>query len=439
MKLPALSGFDPKAFEKYFKNTGWLFMGRIGSLLIKMLVGFLVANYLGAEQNGNIQYAYSFVFLFLCIASLGIDSLLVRELVSRPSEGPSLLGTAFIMKVIGGSLMIPLCIISYWLFDSSQTPSLFILILSFSGLFQSFTVIDSYFQAKVRSRYITIASIGGGSLVALFKAALVYYHYPLHWFVWATLADTAILAPAYILVYYSQKQSIRFWSFDTETAKELLIKSWPLIFSAILVSIYMKIDQVMIGTILGQKALGIYSTVVQLSEGFYFIPIVIVTSLFPAIISFRNTDPERYKIRLQNLYDLMVILSLAIAIGMSLCSEWIYSMVYKAEYQSGAAVLIVHVWAGIFVFLGSASGQYLIAEGYTGISLIRTSAGAVVNIVLNLILLPKMGIIGAAWATLFAYFIATFFLFFIPKTRAQALLMFKSLSLFSILQKVVKP
>jgi O-antigen/teichoic acid export membrane protein len=123
---------------------------------------------------------------------------------------------------------------------------------------------------------------------------------------------------------------------------------------------------------------------------------------------------------------------------MSFGSSIIYHIFYKPEFWPGARVLAVHVWAGIFVFLGSASGQYLIAEGYTKLSMLRTGVGAIVNIVLNIYFLPAYGILGAAYATLVAYFVATFFIVLIPKTRKQGLLMFRSLFLISLFQKIVK-
>jgi O-antigen/teichoic acid export membrane protein len=138
------------------------------------------------------------------------------------------------------------------------------------------------------------------------------------------------------------------------------------------------------------------------------------------------------------MYDLMVVISLSIAIIMSFGSSIIYHIVYKPDFWPGSTVLAVHVWAGIFVFLGSASGQYLIAEGYTKLSMLRTGVGALVNVILNIYLLPAYGILGAAYATLAAYFVATFFIVLIPKTREQGLLMLRSLFLISLFQKIFK-
>ena len=220
-------------------------------------------------------------------------------------------------------------------------------------------------------------------------------------------------------------------------AKKLLLLSWPLIISGIMVSLYMKIDQIMIQNIAGVKEAGAYATVAQLSEAWNFIPAVIVTSLFPAILNAKRDNPERYKKRIQNLYDLMVYLSLPTALVITFASPLIYKL-YHHEYAYAAPVLSVHIWSGVFVFLGAASSQYLIAENFNKLTFIRTGFGAIINVLLNLALIPRMGMMGAAIATLVAYASATFFIIAIPKVREQAIMMFKSLFLFSLWRRVIK-
>jgi O-antigen/teichoic acid export membrane protein len=199
----------------------------------------------------------------------------------------------------------------------------------------------------------------------------------------------------------------------------------------------MSIDQLMIEYYLNSVELGIYSTVVQLAGSWYFIPVAIVTSIFPAIMNARRDDPERYVRRMQNMYDLMVWISLSLAIFMSIAAPYIYQ-IFLPKYTGGAPVLAIHIWAGIFVFLGSASGQFLIAEGYTTLSMTRTAMGALINILLNMLWIPKYGITGAAYATLIAYFASTFWIILIPRTRQQGMMMLKSLLLITLVQKLRK-
>lgn len=437
MKFPSIPGFDQQAFVKYFKNTGWLLIGRVGSLLIKMIAAILIANYLGREQNGMLTGAVVYVYFFASIASLGLDQFIVKELHQFPANRDSILGTSFFLKIFAGLACVPLIFLAYNIYPLQATPYLFVFILSFTGIFQAFTVVDSYFQSQVQSKYIMRVQVFGNLIASLFKFGLIWLKMPILWFVFAALLDVVLLSAGYFLTYQNSGRSVFNWKFEFPLARKLVQFSWPLIVSGIMVSVYMKVDQVMIQNMVGVKEAGAYATVAQLSEAWYFIPIAIVSSLFPAILNAKRDDEERYKKRLQDLYDLMVLLSLPLALIITFASPLIYRL-YKPEYAYAAPVLSVHIWAGIFVFLGTASSQFLIAENYIKLTFIRTGVGAIVNIVLNLILIPKMGMMGAAVATLFAYATATFFILFIPRIKGQGMMMLKSLFLISLMRKSIK-
>lgn len=417
---------------------------RVGSLAINFVINtFALSGYLGARQFGILSYPTALLAFFLAIASLGLDGFVTRELLNDPQKKDTLLGTSFWMRLVAGVAVIPLVFIAYTIANHLKpldTPFYYVFIVAFTGVIQSVNIIDSFFQAKVQAKKIMYINVTGNVVSAMVKLFLIILKQPIIWFVYSLVFDAALIAAGYIIAYVNSGNSFYKWKFSAPVAKYLLKHSWPLAFSAILVVLYMKIDQVMIPVYLKTSQLGIYSTVAKLSESWYFIPVAIVTSVFPAIMYARNTDPVRYKKRLQDMYDLMVVISLSIAVFMSFASKFIYHIAYRRhpEFWSGAPVLAVHVWAGIFVFLGSASGQYLIAEGYTKISMLRTGAGAVVNIILNIFLIPAYGILGAAYSTLVAYAIATFFVLFIPKVRDQGVMMLKSLFLISLYQKLFK-
>lgn len=441
MKLPKINGFDEQALNKYFKNTGLLMLGRVGSLVIKMITSIWVANYLLPERNGVLSTSTSYIFLFAAFAGLGLDSFIVKELHQYPQQRDRILGTSFLLKIGAGLLCIPFIFIAWQLFPLSDIPYLFIFILSFTGLFQSFTIIDSYFQSEVQSKYIMQVQIAGNLVSAGLKITLIAIQADILYFIYAYAFDILILSLGYLLMYQRKGRNIFNWKFDYQLAKKLLHLSWPLIISGIMVSVYMKIDVIMLKEILGDevgtKASGAYATVVMFSEALNFVPVAIVTSLFPAILNARRDDPQRYQKRLQNLFDLMVWLSLAFAVFITLASPLIYKS-FKPAFATAAPVLSVHVWGSLFVFLGVASGQFLIAEGFNKLTFVRTGLGAVVNIVLNFLLIPTMGMMGTAIATVAAYFSATFIILFIPKTRPQGIMMLKSLFLVSAFQKIFK-
>ena len=437
MRIPGIPGFDQEALEKYFKNTGALFIGRVGSLVIKMIVGISVANYLGRGNNGILFGGTVYIYFFSAIATLGLDQFIVKELHAFPKNRDQILGTSFWMKVSAGLCCVPLIWLAFHIYPAKGTPYHYVLIFSLIGIIQSFTVIESYFQSEIQSKYIMQVQIIGNLVSATVKLGLIFLDMPLIWFVYAYTFDFLLISVGDYFAYQRKGRSIFNWTYNSDLAKKLLGYSWPLIISGIMVALYMKIDQIMLQNMVGVKESGAYATVASLSEAWNFVPSVIVTSLFPAILNARRDDLDRYKKRIQHLYDLMVYLSVPVAIVITFASPLIYKL-FKPEYAYAAPVLSVHIWSGVFVFLGAASGQYLIAENLNKLTFIRTGFGALVNIGLNLVLIPKMGMMGAAIATLAAYASATFFILAIPKVTSQGLMMLRSLFLISLLKKISK-
>jgi O-antigen/teichoic acid export membrane protein len=436
MKIPGIKGFDEAAFQKYFKNTSWLMFGKI----LSMVVGFLIARYLGPVSFGDLNFADALTAIVAAVGTLGLDSFIIREIIQEPNKKNEILGTSLAMRLAVNLLVIPISIGLYITFhhfsDKPGTPlTLIVALLSFASFFKSFNVIDSYFQSQVQSKYVVHVQNFCVILSAGVKLLLVWFNMPVVYFAAAITFDAFMLAMGLVWMYYRRGFDMRLWTFNPSRARSLLKQSFPLILSAVMVSIYMKIDQVMLKSV-GSAEVGIYSAAAKISEAWYFIPLAIVTSVFPAIINARQTDLERYQKRLKNLYDLLIYMSLPVAIGISFFGNDIIHLLYGNRFEGAGTMLSIHIWSGIFVFLGVASSQYLLAEGYTSISFQRTAVGAVVNILLNLWLIPLYGGIGASIATLIACFISTFYIIFIPKTRQQGIMMLKSLFLISAIQKI---
>ena len=202
------------------------------------------------------------------------------------------------------------------------------------------------------------------------------------------------------------------------------------------VMVYMKIDQIMLGQMSGDEAVGIYSAAVRISEVWYFIPLVIVASVFPAILEAKKRNEAHYYARLQQLYDLMVLLSISVALPMSFLATPIVKLLFGEAYAPAGSVLAIHIWASVFVFLGVASSKWFLAENRQVLSLQRTVLGALANILLNAWLIPLYGTVGAAIATVVSYAIAAYFSDCLQaETRKAFLMKSSSLNIFSLLSK----
>ena len=405
-------------------------------MIVSLFVGIYVARYLGPEQFGLLSYTLSFVWLFSSLASFGLDDLLVRELVQFPERRKDLLGTVFWLKIGGTVIMCSLIAIVLIFVENDQQTELMVALIALGFFFQATNVIDFYFQARVQSKFSVRAQTFQLISTSLFKIYLILNHAELVWFAFALMLDQLVVAVSFLVVYRWEVEWFPFFIFRWHQAKKLIRDAWPLIFAGLVVSIYMKIDQVMLKEMLDIKAVGIYAAAVKLCEVWYFLPTAVLASLFPAILEARKKGDLIYKERIQKLYDLMIWGALAIALPTTLLADWVIYFFYGTDYQEASSVLKIYIWAGVFVSLGSASSKWLVAENLERYSFYRTSLGAVLNVLCNLWLIPLLGIVGAALATIISYFIAAYLsLLFFKKTRENFWIATNALNPFAVYRR----
>lgn len=393
--------------QRIAANMVWLLADRIVRLGVGLLVSVWVARYLGPQLFGVYSYAIAFVGLFGFVSTLGLDSIVVRDIVHAPQDANEILGTAFSLKLIGAVVTL-LAATSIGTLAQASDPVMPILIglVAAGTLFQAFDVIDFWFQSQVRSKYTVYARNTAFLILSLIKVLLILLHAPLIAFACAALAEIVLGAIGLIAAYQLTGQTVRRWRTSLARARMLLSVSWPLMLSSIAVWVYMRIDQVMLGLLADTRALGVYSAAVRLSEVWYFIPIAIVSSVFPAVVRSKAIDEKLYYERLQRLFNLMVVLSYVIVIPVTLLAGPIINLLYGPSYSEASRMFIVLMWAGLFVGLGVAREAWLVNEGLTRFSFATAVAGAITNVVLNIVLIPRWGGFAAAWATLAAQAVA---------------------------------
>ncbi|MEI6543566.1 MAG: flippase [Methylococcales bacterium] len=399
-----------QGFRRYFANTSWLFAEQLLRMVAGLLVGIWVARYLGPEQFGIFSYAIAFTSLFNSIAKLGLDGIIVRDLVKEAEKRDIYLGTAFWLKLLGALLMLGIVAIAMQLTSSDPLTNLYILIIASGAIFQSFEVVDFYFQSKVLSKFVSICKMAQLFISSLLKLYFIYTGAELIYFVLVTLLDQVTLALSLYIAYRFQELGSFYVHFNKAIAKQLLKDSWPLIFSGLVIMIYMRIDQIMIKEMLGERDVGLFSAAVRLSEVWYFIPVIISTSLFPSIVNAKKISDKLYDTRLRRLYTFMIWLAIMIALPMTFLSNWLVTLLYGEAYREAGQILMIHIWAGVFVFMGVASSKWFISEGLQRHLTINTVAGAIMNILLNIFLIPKYGIYGAAIATVMSQALASYFM-----------------------------
>ena len=302
-------------------------------------------------------------------------------------------------------------------------------ILGLSLVFKSTEVVKYWFESQVQSRYTVWIENGAFVIMAGVKVAMILRQAPLIAFVWITFAEAVLVACGLLAIYSKRGGYLSAWKPRIARAKKLLRNSWPFMMAGLAVMTYMRIDQIMLGGMLGPEAVGVYTAAVGISEVWYFIPMLVVSSISPSIIKAKNQSLQLYHQRLQWLYRLLVMLCLLIAIPMTVLSSALITLLYGSGYEQAGPVLAIHIWAGIPVALGVASSQALLVENLQLYSFYRTLIGCILNILLNLLLIPSLGIVGAAVATVISYLAATFSLIIFPNCRSITLLIFRSIFL----------
>lgn len=427
IKKLTVSAKTHQGFRRYFANTSWMFAEQILRMLAGLLVGIWVARYLGPSQFGLFSYAIAFAALFSSIAKLGLDSIVVRDLVREPNQRDSYLGTAFWLKLFGALVMLGVIGIAVQLTSSDATTKLYIFIIASGTIFQSFEVVDFYFQSKVLSKFVSICKLTQLLISSLLKLYLIFVQADLIWFVLVSLVDQITLSLTLYLAYRYQKVGAFFRHFDFLVAKQLLQNSWPLIFSGLVVMIYMRIDQVMIKEMLGEEQVGLYSAAVRVSEVWYFVPVIIANSLFPSVVNAKKISENLYHVRLQRLFTFLVWIGMAVALPMTLMSDWLMNLLYGEAYKGASQILMIHIWAGVIVALGVAQGKFWLANNLQNKLMYVTATCAFLNIVLNMFLIPQYGASGAAIATFISFtFGALIFPLFVKEARIMTIMSYRA-------------
>ena len=409
-KFPILKKWrENEKIKQIAANSGWLSIDRLVTMVTGFFIAALLARYLGPDRYGLLNYALSFVGLLAPFARLGLKDIAVRNIVRDPEEKNEILGTTFVLRVIGSILGIAIVLVLVIYFRGFDTLVLLLTaVISVKLVFLSFETIDYWFQSQVESKYTVWSRRGAYFCVALVKIIMVLLDAPLIAFAWAILAEAGLAALLRLAFYIKKQYSIFRWSVAWNRIRELLRDSWPLIISNLAIAIYMKVDRIMLGQMVGDSAVGVYSVAAKVSEVWYFIPTAIAASVFPALIKTKEGAEHLYGERMQLLYDTLALLSYGVALPLSLLAGPLINIVFGPEYSQAATILTVHVWAFVFVSIGVARSRWLIMEDLQFYLMIFTLFGSLTNVGLNIYLIPIYGGLGAAWATVLAQLVAAY-------------------------------
>lgn len=422
--------------RRYSENIGWQLLEKGFRTIVTLFVGIWMIRYLGPEKFGLLSYAQSIAMIIMGITSLGIESIVVKELIRGKTTKESLLGTSILMKLfVSLILLTSLSIILMTNHNDVDTNEL-VFIISLCSIFSSFTVISNYFQSKVLSKYTVFASMIAFFIASLIKLALILLKAPLVAFAISNLLEYFLISIS--LIYFYQKisnTSILSWNYNAKLAIILFKHTWPLTIAVALAVVLESTNQIMIKWLIGDEAVGNYVAASRLTDILFYTGSVVVTSFLPAILNAKAQDLLKYERRMQRLLDLLVVLAILISLPIVLLSNHLTLLIYGKDYMNSANVLAYLSLSTVFVFMRLAASQWLIINSHQQIVYYQNGFAIILNILLNFWLIPLYGIDGAAISNLVTYFVA-FYISLLLSKPARVLFNMQSRALiFSFIYK----
>ena len=386
--------------KKVFANLFWAMTGKIVNMAGALLVGILVARYLGPSQYGLMNYVISYVTLFTIISNFGLDNIEIRELSRTPERKEYILGTCFRIRMFFATFAFILVILSLILFNANTFTSCMILLYSVTLYTGSFNIIRNYFTSIVKNEYVVKSEITRTVIGACIKVVLLWIKAPLDYFIVATAFDTILVASGYCFSYKKTVGKVSEWKYDKTIVPYYIRESFPLVLSGAAVIVYQRIDQVMIGNMINNASVGYFATAGKFLDLVLFLPMVLTQTITPLLVKAKEKDKEEYKRKKQQFVSIVVWISILLSVVVSLSAYWLIYFTYGEKYLMAVPILQIMAFKTVGMALSSSSGQIIIMEHIQKWAFIRNLLGCLICIGLNFLLIPQYGVIGSAWVTI---------------------------------------
>lgn len=386
--------------NRVVSNAKWMIAEQGVQMLVSFIIGMITVRYLGPSNYGVINYCNAYTAFFTAIAGFGIEAIVVKELIARPNEEGEIIGSSILMRLLAGIFsMISIFLILFFV-DARNVLLIKVGLLQSSVLvFKAFEIIDFWFQSKLQSKYASILKSISYVLVAAYKVYILVAGKTVEWFAFSTALDFLIIAVLLSFSYFRHNGPK--WKFSKAISKVLISQGYHYIISTLIITVYAQMDRVMIKHMIGEADTGLYSAALMICQYWSLIPIAIINSLRPVIMELKKDgDEEGYKRKFSQLYIILTWLGLVVSLMISLLAPFIMRIVYGEEYVPAAGSLAIAIWYTTFSVLGVARGNWLVCENKNQYAKWFVLFGAITNLVLNFVLIPLMGINGAAIATL---------------------------------------
>lgn len=380
-------------------NTIWNIGGKVLQMGLSLIVGMLTARYLGPSNYGVIGYTASFVSFFTVICQLGLTSVAVKELIDHKETEGEVLGTTIFLRICTSIIStIAITIMIYFIDDGDKVTVWVAFLQSLSLIFQSFEMFHYWYQSRMETQVSVKVQTAAYLVMSAYKIILLILGMSVQWFAFSTALEAAAVALFLYIAY--RKKGTQKLSVSLAYGKKLLGESYHFILSGLMVTIYSEMDKIMLKQMLSSEATGYYVAANKVSSLWSFVLMALISSAQPLIIAARNKDYDQYIKKNKQLYAAVIWIGAAAGLAVTILGRWIILIMYGETYLAATSSLQISAWYTLFAMLGSARGTWIVCENKGKYVKYYLGVGAVVNIILNYLLIPVYGPAGAAAATL---------------------------------------
>ena len=418
---PVNAGAAPQSVRvgtSVFQNTVVQLVGRGVSLLFSAATSILLARFLGRDRMGEYGAVYAYLALYTWIATFGLEPILAREASQRRAEASRIFLAGTVIALCFSVCGIGLALLMAPLFGYGGDLRTLVLFAAVDVLVvPAVSLAAIVFQVDMRQWY----AVGIGLLrQAMWLAAIALLasgKASIFWVIFSRSLVGFIAAIITVQVCWRKDLLPGPWSFSWQEARKLVRFGLPVALSTVSVGIYHRVDQVMLHSMAGDRVLGPYVIAVQLIELFSALPVALMSSLFP-ILSCTASDEPRFTHYLSTSYRVLLLVVFGACAVMTPIAAPMIQLFYGNAYSATSPLLIVLIWSEVPVFFGVVISNAMVARGLQNYLPLSTVVGAVVNILLNLVLIPRYGALGSSWATVVSYCLASMLMFLcFPATR----------------------
>lgn len=389
--------------KRVIANASWIIVSRIIQAFFAVIISMLTARYLGPSNFGIINYVASLVAFATPVMKLGLDAILVREIINHPDEEGQTLGTATVLNLIS-SVLCMLGTVTFCALVNRGEDEIIIVCLLYSLMLpaQAVEMIMYWYQAKLLSKYTSLVSLGAYILISAYKIFLLICNKNVYWFAISNAIDYMLIGIVLHILY--RKLGSSPLSFSLSKAKQMLSQGKFYIVSAMMVTVFAQTDKIMLKYMIDETATGFYAAATTCAGMTSFVFAAIIDSARPSIFENKQKGEEYYERSVRMLYCEIIYLSLAQCLVITVFSKHIIYLLYGAAYKPAISALRIVVWYTTFSYMGSVRNIWILAEGKQKYLWILNLSGASANVLLNIWLIPRLGVTGAAMASLITQF-----------------------------------